>query len=625
MNHSICVVQNVNSLVRKRDGRLEPYQEAKLESTLLKGFGSLASEEEQKNLAEDLARSLSFFLFRGREKQTPWRGRAGTIVTSEEVKLAVLRALRETGNQAAADRIEKRSAWRSDRRQKVVLPANDTLQVFNRGEESPWTKSRVLSKLIGIGLERELAEDIARHVEQRIFASGLQRISATLLQEMIDAELSQRGFSAQLGPRESLGWTSCAIASRLDAGEGQDPQAFAKSVAGHTLRQYALDQVFRGTVALAMEHGAIALLGAQGSLSILSIDLGKAASSSLLTLAKQSRSLSRYGLCYLNWSPTRELAAQKDLGDWVGALSSGRPQLVTRLSGSFALLGREQEWRTPLHIDLMPKSVTGTQALELLSFLKTLAIKTPVTVSLSHTGTPSYPWSNHGEQTAVTDLCFINLARVALRAGRGERSRFSNILEVAIKLGIEALCSKRNLLEGKVFRPDLPLWQPEKNTQSASLTELPTSAEFVHGLVPVGLTGAMSYLIGEPLGESARGERLAEDVFREFRKQARQEGKRQKLRVGIYESCGPDSDMISRSFSQADLMGFPEAGELQAGSQGYEVGIPKVDGSLRRKLTRALGLARSLDSTDLHGLTEDAWMRWLKAGACLTAEESAVT
>ncbi|MDF1667188.1 MAG: hypothetical protein P1V97_35920, partial [Planctomycetota bacterium] len=305
----------MNSLVRKRDGRLEPYQEAKLESTLLKGFGSEASDEEQKNLAEDLARSLSFFLFRGREKETPWRGRAGTVVTSEEVNLAVLRALRETGNLDAAAQIEQHSAWRSDRRKKVVLPANDTLQIFNRGEESPWTKSRVLSKLIGIGLERELAADIARNVEQRIFASGLQRISATLLQEMIDAELSQRGLSAQLGPRESLGWTSSDIESRLDAGEGQDPQGFAKSVAGHTLRQYALDQVFRGTVGLAMEHGAIALLGAQGSLSLLSIDLGSEASSSLLSLAKQVRSMDRFGLSYLNWNPDEALIDENNLGE----------------------------------------------------------------------------------------------------------------------------------------------------------------------------------------------------------------------------------------------------------------------------------------------------------------------
>ncbi|MDF1662483.1 MAG: anaerobic ribonucleoside-triphosphate reductase, partial [Planctomycetota bacterium] len=299
--------------------------------------------------------------------------------------------------------------------------------------------------------------------------------------------------------------------------------------------------------------------------------------------------------------------------------------LVTRLSGKLALLGREKSWKTPLHIDLKPKSISVNKALELLHFLKLIAVNTAVTVSLSHTGTPSYPWSNHGEKTVVTDLCFINLARVALRAGRGERARFSNILEVAIKLAIQALLAKRNLLEGKVFRPDLPLWQPEKNTRTSPISELPPATAFVHGLVPVGLTGAMSYLIGEPLGESVRGERLAEDVFREFRKQARSEGRKQRLRVGIYEACGSDSDMISRAFSQADLMGFPEAGELEAGSQGYEVGIPRVEGALKRKLTRALGLARSLDGQDLQDLNDETWLRWLKAGACLTTEESVLS
>lgn len=612
----------MNSLVRKRDGRLEPFQESKLEATILKGFGALASDQEQKNLAEDLTRSLTFFLFRGRESETSWRGRAGSVVTSEEVKVAVLRALRETGHLSAADNIAKHSAWRSDRQKKVLLPANETLQVLNSGGESPWTKSRVHSKLVAIGIEPKLAADIARQVEERIFSSGLQRISGTLLREMIDAELSQRGFNAQIGPRDELSWTSQDIDGLLDAGQGQDPQSFALSIAGHTLQQYSLEQVFRGNVGLAMEHGAIALQGSQGCLSCLSIDLSSATESTL-ELTQQTRSLERFAHSYLNWTPSDTMIEKRELGEWVSAISPKEPKLVTRLNPKQALATLNKGWRTPLHIDITPKSLSSEEAQQLFKQLQSGAEEGAISVTLSHTGGPPYPWSHHGERTVVTDLCFINLARVALRAGRGERARFSNILEVSIRLAVQALLLKRNLLEGKVLRPDLPLWQPERGSQATMIPELPPASDFWHGLVPVGLTSALSYLIGEPLGESTRGERLAEDVFREFRRLVRAEGKRQKLRVAVYDSFGDGADAIRRAFSQADLMGFPDAGELDFSAGHYELGIPKVEGSLKRKLTRALGLARSLDSEDLKGLEERAWIRWLKAGTCLTTESRA--
>ena len=77
--------------------------------------------------------------------------------------------------------------------------------MFSKQGESPWTKSRVLSKLTqAAGLAPDVAAEVARVVEQRIFAARLQRVSATLLQEVIDAELQQRGFSAKVGPRHDL-------------------------------------------------------------------------------------------------------------------------------------------------------------------------------------------------------------------------------------------------------------------------------------------------------------------------------------------------------------------------------------------------------------------------------------
>src|SRR5580658_8961394 len=97
--------------VRKRDGRPEPYEEAKVARAIAQAARDAGRRDGALDLARELARSVTFFLGRG-EARTP---------ESRTIAEAVERALDETGHKAAADRLREHKAWRMTRRAAVQI------------------------------------------------------------------------------------------------------------------------------------------------------------------------------------------------------------------------------------------------------------------------------------------------------------------------------------------------------------------------------------------------------------------------------------------------------------------------------------------------------------------------
>ena len=54
-------------------------------------------------------------------------------------------------------------------------------------------------------LSGEIAQEIASVVEGRIFASGLKRITTSLIRELVDNELFERGYNSKLEKQASIG------------------------------------------------------------------------------------------------------------------------------------------------------------------------------------------------------------------------------------------------------------------------------------------------------------------------------------------------------------------------------------------------------------------------------------
>lgn len=187
--------------VRKRDGRVVPFDSRKIAAAIGKAFGATGEGDPQ--LAGELSEVVTMALSRLR----PTRA-GGWVPTIEEIQDLVERVLMETGYSRTAKAYilyrDKRAKIResvSVRQEEDPEPAKSSggLRVERgRGGSRPWSKGRIVAALMQeADLTRETADEIASRVERRVFASGILRLSTTLIRELVDNELFGMGLEGK--------------------------------------------------------------------------------------------------------------------------------------------------------------------------------------------------------------------------------------------------------------------------------------------------------------------------------------------------------------------------------------------------------------------------------------------
>ena len=142
----------------------------------------------------------------------------------------------------------------------LVQSTSDTVSV-------PWDRRRIVRQLVDrVGLSPEVAGATAKVVENHVIAGGLKAISTTLIRELVNNELAERGYCAQLRdlsvygvPRdyvESLMFTKSVENSNI---VNNNPEAVNLGIAELVLKQWALDAIFSAEVRRAHDTGAIHL------------------------------------------------------------------------------------------------------------------------------------------------------------------------------------------------------------------------------------------------------------------------------------------------------------------------------------------------------------------------------
>ncbi|MBM4043065.1 MAG: hypothetical protein FJ290_31635, partial [Planctomycetes bacterium] len=245
--------------VRKRDGRLVPFDETKIADAIFKAAQSVGGQDRQ--LAEELAGVVTMFLEREFENDVPG---------IEDIQDVVERVLIETGHARTAKAYilyrEKRARRRESLRvRKPVREAatggstDITLLVDpgTRDELLSWDRGRIASALVDEAqVDEGVAFDIARAVERKVFDSGINRISTSLIRELVDNELFERGLSAKLERQKAIGIPKYDLEelvfskSKENSNIGaNNPEAINLAIAETTLKQYALQEVFSREVA----------------------------------------------------------------------------------------------------------------------------------------------------------------------------------------------------------------------------------------------------------------------------------------------------------------------------------------------------------------------------------------
>ena len=253
--------------VLKRDRREVPFDESKIADAIFKAAQAVGGEDRQ--LAAELAGVVTIFLEREFEDSRPG---------IEDIQDVVEKVLIETGHaktakayilyrQKRARRRESLQVRKPVREQAASTDITLLVEPGSHDELLPWDRQRIADALVDeAALDEETAQEIARAVERRIFDAGWTRISTSLVRELVDNELFERGMTASLHAQRSIGIPKYDLDQLIHAKPKENsniaannPEAINLAIAETTLKQYALQEVFSSDVADAHLAGRVHL------------------------------------------------------------------------------------------------------------------------------------------------------------------------------------------------------------------------------------------------------------------------------------------------------------------------------------------------------------------------------
>lgn len=131
----------------------------------------------------------------------------------------------------------------------------------------PWDRQRITAALVKeASLLPEIANSIAKGVENQVIASDMKTVTTTLIRELVNNELAANGYHAQLRDLSIYGISKTFVESLMFTKSTENsnivnnnPEAVNLGLAELLLKQWALDTIFSPAVKRAHDTGAIHL------------------------------------------------------------------------------------------------------------------------------------------------------------------------------------------------------------------------------------------------------------------------------------------------------------------------------------------------------------------------------
>jgi len=254
--------------IRKRDGKIMPFDEMKIADAIFKAAEAVGGED--RFVAEELASAVSDYLDRHYEGDTPG---------IEDIQDMVEKVLIETGHAKTAKayilyRDKRAQARRATKVRKATgkgtRSSTDTALLVDTGAKDallPWDKSRVAEALEKEAhLDPSTARKVATAVEEKVLGSGLERISTGLIRELADNELFERRLTGRLERQKVLGMPRFDLVNLIYSKSQENsnisqnnPEAINLTIAEAVLKQFALGEIFSRDVAEAHLTGRVHL------------------------------------------------------------------------------------------------------------------------------------------------------------------------------------------------------------------------------------------------------------------------------------------------------------------------------------------------------------------------------
>jgi transcriptional regulator NrdR family protein len=263
--------------VRKRDGRVVPFQRQKIADAVARAME--AASEPDARFAAEVAGIVELSLIERaaepRETGAPMDERAA-LPHIETIQDLVERVLMDLGRGAVAKAYILHRDRRARVRAALRVHRSDTLRspvrVREREGVSDWSKGRIVAALMQEAeLPREAAEDVASAVERRVFAAGKRCVTTGLVRELVASELFERGWLAALSAARVVGLPRVDVrrvlagsalypwSARGDAGRAGGTAGAI--LAGELLSRYALESVLSEAASELHRNGDLHVVG----------------------------------------------------------------------------------------------------------------------------------------------------------------------------------------------------------------------------------------------------------------------------------------------------------------------------------------------------------------------------
>lgn len=239
--------------IRKRDGRMAPFDPAKIASAVLAAHRRV-DPENPAFVAQELTEAVLHFLA---------DEFAHAVLSTEDVSETVTKVLREMGHAATARVYQAYADRRAALRDgcEIAPPGDAAPDAAPGGQPAAagWNKGAVAQRLeVDADLDPQSAREVAAAVEARLLAGRLAVLTAGLIDELVHCELMERGIDRRWARRMPLGVAADAILAAVDS--QLDPTAVAGRVGEEVLERFARREVFSRDVAGLCDEGVLQLL-----------------------------------------------------------------------------------------------------------------------------------------------------------------------------------------------------------------------------------------------------------------------------------------------------------------------------------------------------------------------------
>ncbi|MDD5687221.1 MAG: anaerobic ribonucleoside-triphosphate reductase [Elusimicrobia bacterium] len=250
-------MQKYFSFVKKEDERLEPFDYKKVIASVTRA--SKEGGSENKEVIMRIAGKISKFL---KANYLP-----GETITTQTLSDAIEKVLVEEKFEQTFQAYQRRRVEKNEMRKRIRIAKrkdkSDTtdlsllVQAEVEEETSLWDKNKIADALVKeAGISHIDARKIAHDVEKRLISSGVDKITTSLLREMVDNELLTAGYASKIKKQMSLGIPTYNL-EQIIFSKGKEnsniaehnPEAINLAIAEITLKQYSLNNIFSRDVA----------------------------------------------------------------------------------------------------------------------------------------------------------------------------------------------------------------------------------------------------------------------------------------------------------------------------------------------------------------------------------------